>query len=164
MTRGTVPSWLDPGDDDGEDLGELGRDNQHALGVGFRRHDVQERDQLGTGQLVADEAVVGQFGEFLDPDAGVAEQLNAGPCPERVFFFFGQVPPFPVPRSSAQILGLGSFRMARARVSAAGGELLAGRGGRCRRQPGRGPGEFPFRGGDQAGQYGQAFAGPLVRA
>jgi hypothetical protein len=30
---------------------------------------VQERDQLGTGQLVADEAVMGQLGQFLDPDA-----------------------------------------------------------------------------------------------
>ncbi len=107
---------------------------------------------------------MGQLGQFLDPDPGVAEQLNAGPCPERVFFLFGQVPPFP----GAAVFGpdprAGIFQDGARQGLAAGGELLAGRGGRCRREPGRGPGEFPFRGGDQAGQYGQAFAGPLVRA
>jgi hypothetical protein len=55
----------DPRDDDGQDLAELRRDNQHALDIGFRRRDVQERDQPGTGQLVADEAVMREFDELL---------------------------------------------------------------------------------------------------
>ncbi len=81
-----------------------------------------------------------------------------------MLFLFGQVPPFP----GAAVIGpdprAGIFQDGARQRLAAGGELLAGRGGHCRRQPGRGPGEFPFRGGDQPGQYGQAFAGPLVRA
>ena len=138
--QGDGPGALaaDPRDDDGQDLAELGRDNQHALDVGFRRRDVQERDQLGAGQLVADEAVMGQLGQFLDPDPGVPEQLNAGPCPERVLFLFGQVPPFP----GAAVLGpdprAGIFQDGARQRLAASGELLTGRGGRCRRQPGRG--------------------------
>ena len=83
----------DPGDDDGEDLGELGCDDQHSLDVGLGRRDVQQRDRLAvTGKFVADEAVMRQLGEFLDPDAGMPEYLDEGPCPERVFFFLGQVP------------------------------------------------------------------------
>ena len=74
--------------------------------------------------------------------------------------------PFPGAAVLAQILGLGSFRMARRQRLAAGGELLAGCGGRCRRQPrGRGSGEFPFRGGDQARAYRagvRGSAGPCV--
>jgi hypothetical protein len=107
---------------------------------------------------------MGQPGQFLDPDPGVPGQLNAGPCPERVLFLFGQVPPFP----GAAVFGpdprAGIFQGGARQRLAAGGELRAGRGGRCRRRPGRGAGELLLRGGDQAGQDGQAFAGPLVRA
>jgi hypothetical protein len=39
--------------------------------------------------------VVGELGEFLDPDAGVAPDLDDRPCPERVVFLASQVPPFP---------------------------------------------------------------------
>ena len=119
--QGDGPGALaaDPRDDDGQDLAEFGRDNQHALDVGFRRRDVQERDQLryraadsgrdcdGTARPVP------RSGSRSD-----AEQLNAGPCPEPALFLFGQVPPFPgAARSSAQILGLGFSCYVRASVS-----------------------------------------------
>ena len=60
--------------------------------VGLGRGDLQQRDQLaGGGQPVLDEAVVGQFGQFLDPDAGHAQDLHGGPGPERAVFLAGQV-------------------------------------------------------------------------
>jgi hypothetical protein len=39
----------DPRDDDGQDLAEPGRDDQHALDAGRRRRDVQERDRPAPG-------------------------------------------------------------------------------------------------------------------
>ena len=46
--------------------------------------DLQQRDEFaGGGQPVLDEAVVGELGQFLDPDAGVAQHLHGGPGPER---------------------------------------------------------------------------------
>ena len=47
---------------------------------------------------------------------------------------------------------------------AASGELLAGRGGRCRGQARGRVGALLLRCGDQPGQGGQALAGPLVGA
>ena len=73
-------------------VGQLGADDQQPLGVGLGRGDLQQRDQLAAGwQLVLDEAVVGQLGEFLDPDACVAEDLDCGPGPERLVLFQAQV-------------------------------------------------------------------------
>jgi hypothetical protein len=61
---GAVP---DPGDDGGEHVGELGRDNQEPLDIGLGRGDVQKRDQLtGRGEPVLDQAVVRELGQFLD--------------------------------------------------------------------------------------------------
>jgi hypothetical protein len=60
----------DPADDGGEHVGELGPDDQEPFFVGLGRGDVQQRDQLPAGrQPVLDQAVMGQLGEFLDPDA-----------------------------------------------------------------------------------------------
>jgi hypothetical protein len=64
---GAVP---DPGDDGGEHVGELGRDNQEPFDVGLGRGDVQQRDQLaGRGESVLDQAVVGELCQFLEADA-----------------------------------------------------------------------------------------------
>ena len=82
----------DPGDDRAEHVGQFGADDQQPFGVGLGRGDLQQRDELaGGGQRVLDEAVVGQLGEFLDPDAGVAQDLHRGPGPERPVLFEGQV-------------------------------------------------------------------------
>ena len=43
------------------------------------------------GQPVLDQAVVGQLGEFLDADAGVAQHFHRGPGPERPVLLAGQV-------------------------------------------------------------------------
>jgi hypothetical protein len=60
----------DPGDDGGQNVGEFGRDDEQPFGVGLGRGDLQQRDQLpGIWQPVLDQAVVGQFGQLLDPDA-----------------------------------------------------------------------------------------------
>ena len=53
------------------------------------------RDQLpGGGQLVLDQAVMRKLGEFLDPDAGHAQDFHSGPGPERLMVFQRQVPAF----------------------------------------------------------------------
>ena len=71
-----------------EHVGELGADQQEPFGVGLGRGDLQQRDEFpGGGQPVLDQAVVGQLGEFLDADAGGAQDLDGGPGPERVVFF-----------------------------------------------------------------------------
>ncbi len=126
---------------------------------------MQERDQLsGVGQLVSDEAVLGKLCQFLDADAGVPEQFDDGPRPERVFLFGGQVAAFPGVAVFGPDSRAGLFQNGAPERLAAGGELLTGRGGRCGGQaPGR-VGAFLLRCGDQAGQGGQAFAGPLVGA
>jgi hypothetical protein len=80
----------DPGDDRGQGVGEFGADDEEPFGVGLGRGDSQQGDQLaGGGQAVLDQAVVGELGEFLDPDAGVAQDLDDGPRPERVVFLAG---------------------------------------------------------------------------
>jgi hypothetical protein len=62
----------DSRDDGGQDVGQLRADQQEPFGVGLGRGDLQERDQLAGGrEPVLDEAVVGQFGEFLDAYPGV---------------------------------------------------------------------------------------------
>jgi hypothetical protein len=82
----------DAGDDLAEHVGQFRADDQEPLGVGLGRGDLRQRDQLaGGGQLVLDEAVVGQLGEFLDPDPGVAENLHCSPGPECLVLFQGEV-------------------------------------------------------------------------
>ena len=116
----------DAGDDCGQDVGELGADDEKPFGVGLGRGDGQQGDQLaGGGETVLDQAVVGELGEFLDPDAGVPEDLDDGPGPERVVFLAGQVPP----AASAGFLGLGAGggvgQAGAAELLATGGERLA---------------------------------------
>ena len=70
----------------------------------------------------------------------------------------------PVSRSSAQILGLGSFRSTRRSVWPPAVNSRPRGGVGCGGQAPSRVGAFLLRCGDQAGQYGQAFAGPLVGA
>ena len=86
----------DPGDDGAEHVGQLGADDQQPLGVGFGRGDLQQRDELaGSRQPVLHQAVVGQFGQFLDADPRMPQDLNGGPGPEPAMFFEGEVAAFP---------------------------------------------------------------------
>jgi hypothetical protein len=60
----------DAGDDRGQGVGEFGADDEEPFGVGLGRGDGQQGDELaGGGEAVLDQAVVGELGEFLDPDA-----------------------------------------------------------------------------------------------
>ena len=70
--NGAVGS-ADPADDGAEHVGQFGADDQQPLGVGLRRGDLQQRNHLaGVGQPVLHQAVVAEFEQFLDSDAGVA--------------------------------------------------------------------------------------------
>src|SRR5262249_24482914 len=92
----------DAGDDGAEHVGEFGADDQQPVGVGFGRGDLQQGDELAGGrQPVLDEAVVGQFGEFLDPDAGGAQDFDGRPGPERAVLFGAQVAPL----AGGQVVG-----------------------------------------------------------
>ena len=85
----------DPADDGAEHVGQFGADHQEPFGVGFGRRDLQQRDEFaGGGQLVVDEAVVGEFPELLDPNAGVAQHVHRGQRPERLVFLQAQVASF----------------------------------------------------------------------
>jgi hypothetical protein len=114
---------------------------------------------------------VGDLEHFLDPDAGVAEHLDAGPRPERLVGFQGEVAPGPAAiggggvdhagSAGAACGGVGS-QSGTAQGEAVGGEGVtgwgAGRGGeqrRCLTATGVG-------GVDQLGQQGCQFADPLV--
>ena len=96
MTQPTAPSGAaDAADDRGQDVGEFWADHQQPFGVGLRRRDLQQRNEFaGAGQGVLDQAVVGQLGEFLDADAGVAQRFHCGPGPERAVLLTGQVAAF----------------------------------------------------------------------
>jgi hypothetical protein len=78
---------------DGEQHGDqLGAHGDEAFGVGLGRDDVQQWNQgVGRGWGVVAQRELGEFEEFLDPDAGVAQGLDDGPGPERVLFEHGDV-------------------------------------------------------------------------
>jgi hypothetical protein len=81
-----------PGDDRGEHIGQVGRDDQEPLGAGLGRGDLQQRHQFAGGrQPVLDQAVVGELEQLLAADAGGAQHLDDRPRPEGVVFFPGQV-------------------------------------------------------------------------
>ena len=89
----------DAADDGGQHVGEFGADDQQPFGVGLGRRDLQQRDELaGAGQPVLHQAVVGDLQQFLDPDAGGAQDLDDGPGPEREVFLHRQVAAFPAGR------------------------------------------------------------------
>jgi hypothetical protein len=60
----------DSADDCRQHVGQFGADHQQPFDVGLGRRDLQQRDEFAGGrQRVVDQAVVGEFTEFLD--AGV---------------------------------------------------------------------------------------------
>ena len=110
--------------------------------------------------------MVGEFRQFLKSDASVAQDLDGGPCPERVVFFPGQVPAFP----GGRLLGPDAGRLGgpgqpgAEQGLAAGGEQFAGRCGAGGVQPGRGVPALAVDGGGEGGHDGEPFAGPGVHA
>ena len=103
--------FADAVDDRGQDVRQLRADHQEPFGVGLGRSDLQQRDQFGAGgRGVLDQAVMAEFAELLDPDAGVTKCLDRDPGPERPVFFPGQVPAGPGDRVSLQILAVGPER------------------------------------------------------
>ena len=117
------------------------------------------------GQPVLDQAVVRELGEFLDPDAGVAQDLDGGPGPERVVFFAGQVAAF----AGAGVLGPDPARSpvamtARRSVCPPAVNTSPGPAAARRRAGAAACRARSVDGGDQDGQDGQPFAGPLVHA
>ena len=59
----------DPGDDRGEDVGELRAEGEESFPVEFGRGDRQQGDQLaGVRGPVLDQAVVRELCQFLDPE------------------------------------------------------------------------------------------------
>ena len=82
MTGTVAVPLADAADDGGQHVGQLGADDQQPLGVGLGRRDLQQRDELaGAGQAVLHEAVVGDLQQFLDPDSGGSQDLDAWPRP-----------------------------------------------------------------------------------
>ena len=126
---------------------------------------MQQRDGLaGAGQLVLDQAVMGQLGELLNADACLVQGFVAGPGPERVLLGGCQVRA----RAGDRVFGVHVDRLPAAggdrpaQRGAAGGEQLTGSGGGCGSQPlGRG-GALGADVSQQRGHRRDAFAGPLV--
>jgi hypothetical protein len=70
----------DAADDRAEDIGEFETNQQQPLGVGLRPRALQQRHQsAGAGQAVLNEAVMGEFKQFLDADSGVPQHLDDRP-------------------------------------------------------------------------------------
>ena len=154
----------DPADDGAEHVGEFGADDQEPFGVGLGRRDLQQRDQFaGAGQPVLDEAVVGELEQLLGPDAGMAENFDDRPCPERVVFLEVEVPLFAARGITCpDASGRGVRPDGPDQGLPGGGELLAGL-----RRPGGGEQRrgvmAPLGGGaGQDGQHGQPLPGPGV--
>ncbi len=104
-----------------------------------------------------------QFGEFFYPDAGEAKNLHGRPGPECAVLFEGQV----AAPAGGGILGPcpgagagGQYRPAQG--LAGGGELLPWRRGLGGEQALGSGAACGVDGGDQGGQDGQPFPGPLV--
>ena len=135
----------DPADDRGQHVGQLGADHQQPLGVGLGRDDVQQRDQLaGAGKPVLDQAVVGQLGQLLHPEAGHPQDFHRGPGPERAAFLAGEV----AARAAVGVLGPHA------------GHAGAGGDGAPQRLPGGGE----HRSGSGGLGGGEAFGGVLALA
>lgn len=68
----------------------------------FDGGNLQQRDQLAGGrQPVLDQAVVGQLGQFLNTNSGVAQYLHHSPRPEPAVFFETEI----AARSTLRIFG-----------------------------------------------------------
>jgi len=72
-----------PADDRAEHVGKFRRDDEQAFGVGLGLGDVQQGHGFaGAGKPVVHQAGMGQFGQFLDADAGEAQDLHGRPGPK----------------------------------------------------------------------------------
>ncbi|MFE0452819.1 hypothetical protein ACFW2D_16325 [Streptomyces sp. NPDC058914] len=81
-----------PADDGTEHVSKLRGDDQQPFRVCLRRDDVQQGNQFASGRKgVLDEAVMAEFGQLLDPDAGVPEDFDGGPGRESVMLFESEV-------------------------------------------------------------------------
>ena len=117
------------------------------------------------GQPVLDQAVVGQLGQFLDPDAGVRSTSTVAQAQNASVSSRVRSRRFPVSGSSAQVRAERlAARTVRRSVTPAGGEQLAGCGGGAGLQARGGFLPVPGDSGTKRGQHGQPFASALVHA
>ena len=117
----------------------------------------------GRGKSILHHARVGQLGELLDADAGMAQHLNGRPGPEGPMFFQSQVAPF----SAIGVLGpdVGDVGPNSGRAperEPARGEERTRLGGPCGDETLRRPRPTGIDRFDEGGQYRQAFPGPLI--
>ena len=149
-----------------EHVGQFRADQQQPFGVGLRRRDLQQRDQLAGGrQPVFGDAVVGQLEQFLAADAGQPQHLDRGERPERLVVLVGQVAALArgdVLGPDVAADGLGCDGAPQRAVGVGDQLLLAG----CVLRPAVAVrGAAPFGGGaHQHRQDRQPLAGPLVHA
>ena len=158
----------DPADDRAEHVGELRTDDQQPLGVGLGRGDVQQRDQLPGGRYpVLHQAGMGQLGQFLNPHAGQPKDLHGCPGPERPILLAGEVAAGAVCGVCGVFgpdVGRGPGGDRPAQGSVVDGEGLAWLGVLCGGELLRGRDASAVHRGDQRGQHGQPFPGPLIHA
>ncbi|MGH3776900.1 MAG: hypothetical protein ACRDRR_14430 [Pseudonocardiaceae bacterium] len=74
-----------PAHDHRDHVEALGRHGYDPSPVGLGRGDDEQRDDFAVGALVLADAGVCQLNQFLDPYAGVPQDLHVGPLPERGF-------------------------------------------------------------------------------
>lgn len=87
-----VVLFADAGDDRGQGVGEFRADQQQPFLRVLGRHDLQQGDDLaGIGQAILHQREVGDFEEFFEADAGVAQRFDYRPRPERVVLVLGDV-------------------------------------------------------------------------
>src|SRR5258708_1300862 len=143
----------------GEPVGQLGAGAREAFLVGLGGRDLQQRDQLaGTGQPVLHQAVVAEFEEFLDADAGGAQDLHDRPGPEGVLRFEGQVAAPAGVVFGPDAAGPGPADEDRPSHD----EGFPRLGALSRAEPGPGVFAVATEGGHQRGEHGQALPGPRV--
>jgi hypothetical protein len=86
FTNGTVPLGRRTGQMIAlKTLASSGLINIQPLGVGLRRRALQQRLQFaGAWQAALNEAVMGEFKQFLDANSGVPQHLDDRPSPKRM--------------------------------------------------------------------------------
>ncbi len=83
----------DPSNGRGENVGQLGADDQQPLGIGLGGRDLQQRHRLaGVRNCVLDKAVMAELGEFFDPDPGVPQRFDRRPGPKRSVLLARRIP------------------------------------------------------------------------
>jgi len=90
--NGAVVAGAQPGDDGGQDAGELRVHQQQAFLVALGGHDLQQwHDFAAVGQPVGDQRQVGDLQQFFQAHSGQAQRLDDRPGPERLVLAAGQV-------------------------------------------------------------------------